>query len=131
MKNRRRAVESEAAPAAIGAYSQAVRVGEWLFLSGQVGIEARTGELVGGGIAAESEQVMRNLGAVLAAAGASFVDVLRMTIYLIDIADFAAVNEVYARFVEQPFPARVTVGVAKLPKGARVEIDAIAHLPEG
>jgi 2-iminobutanoate/2-iminopropanoate deaminase len=121
-----RAVRTASAPAAIGPYSQAVEAGGWLFLSGQIGLRPDTGELVSGGTAAEAEQALSNLGEVLAAASLTFADVVRVTIYLVDLADFAALNETYRRFVREPYPARSTVGVASLPKGARVEIDAIA-----
>lgn len=125
----RQPVAADGAPGAIGPYSQAIRAGEWVFLSGQIGLQPTTGELVAGGAAAEAEQALRNLAAVLAAAGLGIADVVRTTVYLTDMADFAAVNEVYGRFVRAPFPARATVGVAALPKGARVEIDAIAVGP--
>jgi 2-iminobutanoate/2-iminopropanoate deaminase len=121
-------IATTAAPAAIGPYSQAVRAGEWLFLSGQIGLDPTAGELVSGGVVAETERVLENLGAVLAAAGSSLDQVVRTTIYLVDLADFSRVNELYARFFTAPFPARATVGVAALPRGARVEIDAIACL---
>jgi 2-iminobutanoate/2-iminopropanoate deaminase len=124
------AISSKDAPAAIGPYSQAIRskCGEMVFLSGQVPLDPKTGELVGGDIAAMTERVLDNLGAVLEAAGCTFANVVRTTIYLVDLGDFAAVNQTYAkRFHDgQPFPARATVQVAALPKGARVEIDAIA-----
>ena len=126
----KKVVSTGDAPAAIGPYSQAIRskCGEMVFLSGQVPLDPKTGELVGGDIAQMTERVLDNLGAVLEAAGCSFANVVRTTIYLVDMADFAAVNQAYAkRFREgQPFPARATVQVAALPKGARVEIDAIA-----
>ena len=118
------------APQAIGPYSQAVRVGEWLFLSGQIGLDPASGELVSGGVLAEATRVLQNLHAVLAAAGASLDDVARTTIYLVDLTDFGPVNEVYARFFRAPFPARATVGVAALPRGARVEIDAVARIAD-
>lgn len=121
-----RRVEVDGAPGAIGPYSQAIRAGEWVFLSGQIGLDPLSGELVAGGTEAQAERALGNLGAVLAGAGLGFADVVKTTIYLVDMADFAAVNEVYGRFVGAPFPARATVGVASLPKGARVEIDAIA-----
>ena len=121
-----RRVASADAPGAIGPYSQAIRAGEWLFLSGQIGLDPATGELVPGGTAAEAERVMHNLSAVLAAGGLGFGDVVRTTIYLVDMADFALVNEIYGRFLSEPYPARVTIGAASLPRGARVEIDAIA-----
>src|SRR5688500_11219577 len=124
----REAIQTEAAPAAIGPYSQAIRSGDWLFLSGQVGIDPKTGELVGDGIREQTERVMQNLAAVLNAAGTSFEAVVKTTIYLTDLADFAAVNQVYASHFSLAPPARATVQVAALPKGARVEIDAIAHL---
>ncbi len=122
------AITSEHAPQAIGPYSQAVRLGEWLFLSGQIGLDPSSGEIVPGGVAAEAERVLANLRAVLAAAGATLDDVVRTTIYLVDLADFARVNEIYGKCFQSPYPARATVGVAALPRGARVEIDAIARL---
>ena len=123
-----RPVETKDAPAAIGPYSQAVRAGDHLFLSGQVPIDPATGELVQGDIAAQTERVLDNLAAVLAAGGASFAKVVKTTIYLVDLGDFQVVNATYAkRFTSAP-PARATVQVAALPKGARVEIDAIAYL---
>lgn len=121
------AIRSEAAPAPIGPYSQAVRSGREVFCSGQVALDPKTGELAGGGdVAAQTRQALENLSAVLAAAGLSFADVVKTTIFLIDMNDFAAVNEVYAEYVGETKPARSTVAVAGLPKGARVEIDAIA-----
>jgi 2-iminobutanoate/2-iminopropanoate deaminase len=119
------AIETADAPAAIGPYSQAIQSGNLLFLSGQIGLDPKSGTLVAGGVRAEAEQVMRNLSAVAAAAGAKLGDAVRTTIYLADLTDFAVVNEIYERFVEKPYPARATVGVASLPRGARVEIDAI------
>ena len=114
------------APAAIGPYSQAIDAGDFVFLSGQVPIDPATGELVKGDIAAQTERVLDNLAAVLAAAGVSFADVVKATIYLMDLGDFQVVNQTYAkRFSEAP-PARATVQVSALPQGARVEIDAIA-----
>jgi 2-iminobutanoate/2-iminopropanoate deaminase len=121
-----RALSTSDAPKAIGPYSQALEHGDLVFLSGQIGLDPASGNLVSGGTPAEAEQVLKNLGAVLDAAGLSFAHVVRTTIYLVDLADFAAVNEIYARHVREPYPARATVGVAALPKGARVEIDAIA-----
>lgn len=125
MKN---AIATDKAPQAIGPYSQAVRVGPWVFLSGQIGLDPARGELVPGGVVAEVTQALENLRAVLAAAGTSLDAVVRTTIYLVDLADFSRVNEVYAGVFAAPFPARATVGVAALPRGARVEIDAIAVL---
>jgi 2-iminobutanoate/2-iminopropanoate deaminase len=124
----KRAITTTDAPQAIGPYSQAVRVGQWLFCSGQIGLDPAAGELVPGGVVAEAGRVLENLRAVLTAAGGSLDDLVRTTIYLVDLADFSRVNEVYARFFQSPYPARATVGVAALPRGARIEIDAIAVL---
>ena len=126
----RAAIATDRAPAAIGPYSQAVRAGDFVFTSGQIGLDPATGELVAGGIEAETRQVLENLTAVLEAAGAGWRDVVRTTIYLSDIADFALVNKLYGERVGAGvLPARSTVQVARLPRGARVEIDAIAHVP--
>jgi 2-iminobutanoate/2-iminopropanoate deaminase len=119
-------ISTKEAPAAIGPYSQAVRAGALVFLSGQVALDPATGQLVAGDVVAQTEQIMKNLAAVLAAAGSGFADVVRTTIYLVDMADFARVNEAYGRFFQPPYPARATVQVSALPRGARVEIDAIA-----
>ena len=124
----RTAISTAQAPAAIGPYSQAIRADGYLFCSGQLGLEPSTGEFVAGDVAAQAEQSLRNLGAVLEAAGLTFGDVVKTTIFLADMADFAAVNAVYGRFVTDPPPARSTVAVAALPKGGRVEIEAIARL---
>jgi 2-iminobutanoate/2-iminopropanoate deaminase len=123
-------VATTAAPGAIGPYSQAVAVrpGALLFLSGQIPLDPATGELVKGTIEQETEQVMRNLGAVLAAAGAGFQQVVKTTIFLTDLADFARVNAAYGAHFKSSPPARATVQVAALPRGARVEIDAVAAL---
>ena len=124
----RTVVHSENAPRAIGPYSQAVQVpaGTLTFLSGQVPLDPKSGELLQGDIAQQTQRVMENLAAVLKAAGLGFANVVRCTIYLIDLKDFAEVNAVYGRYFEAAPPARATVQVAALPKGARVEIDAIA-----
>ena len=119
-------IATSEAPQAIGPYAQGVRAGQWVFLSGQIGLDPASGELVAGGVGAETERVLANLRAVLAAAGLGVEHIVRTTIYLVDLADFARVNEIYGRVFTAPFPARVTVGVAALPRGARVEIDAIA-----
>jgi 2-iminobutanoate/2-iminopropanoate deaminase len=119
-------IATAGAPSAIGPYSQAVRAGQWLFCSGQIGLDPATGELVPGGVVAEANRVLDNLRAVLTAAGGSLDSVVRTTIFLVDLTDFSRVNEVYERCFTPPFPARATVGVAALPRGARVEIDAIA-----
>lgn len=119
-------ISSTDAPSAIGPYSQAVAVGDLVFLSGQIGLDPASGQLVSGGTEAETERVLENLGVVLAAAGLTFDSIVRTTIYLVDLADFTRVNELYGRRFTAPYPARATVGVAALPRGARVEIDAIA-----
>jgi 2-iminobutanoate/2-iminopropanoate deaminase len=125
----RQAVTAAGAPAAIGPYSPAIRAGQLLFISGQIPLRPETGELVGGDIAAQTEQVMRNLASLLAAAGAGFEHVVRTTVFMVDLGEFAAMNDVYARFVVAPAPARATVQVSRLPRDVRVEIDAIAVLP--
>ena len=121
-------LSSDAAPAAIGPYSQAVRAGDFLFCSGQIALDPETGEMVGAGdVTAETARVMQNLHAVLDAAGLEFARVVKATLYLVDMADFSAVNEVYARsFDAEHRPARATVEVSKLPRGARVEIEVVA-----
>lgn len=121
-------VHSPAAPAAIGPYSQAVRAGNLLFCSGQIALDPATGQLVGATAAEQAEQVLKNLAAVLHAGGAGFAQVVRTTIYLVSMADFAAVNEVYGRHFGQHKPARATVAVKELPKAGLVEIDCIACL---
>ncbi len=120
------AVKPAGAPAALAAYSPGIDTGSFVFLAGQVGMDPQTGELVEGGIEAQTERALRNLTAVLEAAGLSMTDVVKTTCFLADIADFAAFNGVYARFVGDPPPARSTFAVAALPNGARVEIEAIA-----
>jgi 2-iminobutanoate/2-iminopropanoate deaminase len=120
------AIAAQDAPAAIGPYSQGVRAGGLVFLSGQIPLDPVTGELVGGDVAAQTEQTMKNLGAVLAAGGCSFDDVVRTTIYLVDLSHYALVNQIYGRFFHPPYPARSTVQVAALPRGAQVEIDVVA-----
>lgn len=118
---------SDGAPRAIGPYSQAVSTGGWLFTSGQVGLDPATGELVAGGFEAQARRVFENLRAVLAAAGCGFGDVVRATVYLADMADFATLNGIYAEAFGDHRPARSTVQAAALPKGARVEIDLVAR----
>lgn len=121
-------VHSDKAPAAIGPYSQAVRAGNTVYLSGQTPLDPATGELVVGDIAAQARRVFDNLRAVCTAAGGSFDQVVRVGIYLTDLGNFAAVNAVMAEYFKQPYPARSTIGVAALPRGAAVEIDAILVL---
>lgn len=122
----RRVIATPDAPAAIGPYSQAVQVGETLYLAGQIGLEPAEGALVGGGIEAETRQVMENLGAVLEAAGFTFEHVVQSQVFLTDLDDFAAMNAIYEGYFGDGAPARATVGVATLPRGARVEIIMIA-----
>ena len=124
----REALAAPGAPKAIGPYSPAIQAGSLLFLSGQIPIDPATGTVVEGGIAIQTEQVMRNIGALLEAAGAGFQHVVRTTVFLADMNEFAAMNECYAKFVTDPPPARSTVQVARLPRDVRVEIDAIAVL---
>ncbi len=119
-------VFSAEAPAPIGPYSQAIDAGKELFCSGQIALDPKTGEVVPGDISAQTGQVLKNLGAVLEAGGFDYNEVVKTTIFLIDMNDFAAVNAVYGKYFEATKPARSTVAVAGLPKGARVEIDAIA-----
>jgi len=121
-------VATERAPRAIGPYSQAVRAGNLLFASGQIPIDPATGEFVAGGVGEQTEQVMRNLTAVFEAAGASLGQVVKTTVFLADMNDFTAMNEVYGRFFGENPPARATVQAARLPRDARVEIEAIAVL---
>jgi len=120
------AIATKDAPSAIGPYSQAVRAGETVFLSGQIPLDPATGLLVEGDITAQTKRVMENLRAVLTAAGCGFADVVRTTIYLVDLGHFGKVNEAYGLCFEAPFPARATVQVSALPKGAQVEIDMVA-----
>lgn len=125
-------VSTDRAPKAIGPYVQATRAGDLVFCSGQIALDPATGAMVAGGIEAETARVLDNLEAVLSAAGATLSDVVRTTIYLTDMNDFAVVNRIYGERFADPsgaFPARATVQVAALPKGARVEIDAVAHCP--
>lgn len=121
-----KAISTTHAPGAIGPYSQAVRVSNLVFLSGQIPLDPATGKIVDGGIAEQTTQVMANLAAVLEAAGVRFANVAKTTIYLTDLADFQVVNEIYAKSFTGTPPARATVQVSALPRGSRVEIDAIA-----
>ena len=121
----RKTIHTDSAPKAIGPYSQAVRVGNMLFTSGQIPLDPKTGELVQGTIEEQARRVFQNLDAVVKAAGLSFNHVARVGIYLTDLANFAAVNGVMAEFFAEPYPARSTIGVASLPKGAQVEVDLV------
>ena len=122
-------LSSPDAPQAIGPYSQAVRAGQLLFASGQIPLDPASGSIVEGDVTAQTRRVMENLRAVLKAGGLSLADVVRTTIYLIDLNDFTKVNDAYGSYFEEPYPARATVQVARLPRDARVEIDAIAAYP--
>lgn len=122
----RRIIHSSNAPEAIGPYSQAVQVGNTFYLSGQTPIDPKTGELVEGDIGTQARQVFENLKSVLAAADLNFKDVARVGIYLTDLGDFAAVNDVMKQYFSEPYPARSTIGVAALPKASQVEIDLVA-----
>jgi 2-iminobutanoate/2-iminopropanoate deaminase len=122
------AVSTEAAPKALGPYSQAIRAGQFLFVSGQVPIDPATGQIVGGTIAEQTRRAFENIGAILKAGGASLQHVVRTTVYLADLGDFPAMNEVYATFFNPPQPARSTIQAARLPRDARIEVDVIAFL---
>ncbi len=121
-------IQTAKAPEAIGPYSQAVKHGDMLYLSGQIALQPESGEIMGQSAAVQTKQVMQNLGEVLSAAGSDYSKVLKCTIYLKDMEDFSAVNEVYASYFPENPPARATVEVARLPKDVLVEIDAIAHV---
>lgn len=119
-------IETKSAPQAIGPYSQAVSANGFVFASGQIPLDPQTGEFVAGGVAEQTEQVLRNLAAVLEAAGSGLDKIVKTTVFLADMTDFAAMNEVYARHFKSDPPARATVAAAGLPRGARVEIEAVA-----
>jgi 2-iminobutanoate/2-iminopropanoate deaminase len=121
-------VHTDGAPPAIGPYSQAIVCGDFVFTAGQIALDAETGQMVGEDAPTQAERALRSLAAVLQAAGSSMKSVVKCTVFLADMGDFAAVNEVYARHFDEPYPARSAVQVAALPKGARVEIEAIARL---
>ena len=121
-------IHTDSAPAAIGPYSQAIQIGDLLFVSGQVPIDPSTGAMVEGDIKAQAQQSLNNLKAILNAVGTNMGAVVKTTVFLADMNDFAAMNEVYAQFFQEPFPARSAVQVARLPKDAKVEIEAIAQL---
>jgi 2-iminobutanoate/2-iminopropanoate deaminase len=124
----RQAITTHEAPSAIGPYSQAVRAGAFLFISGQIGLVPSTGVVAEGGIAGETHQVLRNLDAILRAAGVSLASVVKTTVYMADLGEFEAMNRVYATYFPRPEPARSTIQAARLPRDARVEIDVIAAL---
>jgi len=122
----KQAISSPDAPKAIGPYSSALRSGQWLFVSGQVPIDPATGTMVAGDVAVQTRRVLENIGALLAAGGLAFKDLVRTTVFLADMNDFAAMNEVYRTYLTEPYPARSTIEAARLPRDARIEIDAIA-----
>lgn len=124
--SRKRVVETANAPKAIGPYSQAIVAGGFVYTAGQIGSDPKTGTLVEGGIVEQAEQALKNIAAVLKASGSSMEDVVKTTVFLADINDFVKMNEVYAKYFKAPFPARSTVQVARLPRDARVEIEAVA-----
>ena len=124
-------VETDRAPKAIGTYSQAVRAGDTVYISGQIPLDPATGQLVSGDIEAEIRRVFDNLEAIAVAAGGSLAHAVKVTVFLTDLVHFAKVNEVMAQYFPQPWPARAAVGVAQLPRGARVEIECILHLGAG
>jgi 2-iminobutanoate/2-iminopropanoate deaminase len=121
-------ISTAAAPGAIGPYSQAIRAGDFLFVSGQIPLDPATGQLVSGDIRDQAHQVLKNLGAILEAAGASYARVVKTTVYVQDLGEFAAMNEVYATYFPAPAPARATIQAARLPRDVRVEIDLVAYL---
>ncbi len=123
----RHQISTRSAPTAIGPYSQGIADGDWVFCSGQIGIDSASGRLVEGGIEHETRRVMENLREVLSAAGLHLRDIVKTTIYVVDLGDFDIVNRIYGEHLNAPYPARSTVQVAGLPRGARVEIDAIAR----
>jgi 2-iminobutanoate/2-iminopropanoate deaminase len=126
----KQAISSSHAPKAIGPYSSALRAGQLLFISGQVPIDPATGAMVTGDIAAQTRRVLENIGALLTAGGLTYTDLVRTTVFLADMNDFAAMNEVYRTYLTEPYPARSTVEAARLPRDARIEIDAIAMYQE-
>lgn len=123
----KKAIETKNAPGVIGPYSQAVQAGKFIFCSGQVGKDPKTNMFVDGGIAAQTKQILENLKHVLKAAGSDMTDVVKTTVYLKNVTDFSAMNEVYTTFFQKPYPARATVEVARLPQDALVEIECIAY----
>jgi reactive intermediate/imine deaminase len=121
----RRVIHSQKAPAAIGPYSQAIGAGGMVFLSGQVGLDPATGQLVAGGLEAEARRAFDNLAAVAQAAGSALAAAVRVTVYLTDLGQFAVANRIMQEYFREPYPARVTIGVAALPRGAAIEVDCI------
>ena len=128
MTQTRQTIKTEAAPRAIGPYSQAVRVGDTVYLSGQLGFDPKAMELVAGGVEPEARRVFENIKAVVAAAGGSLAHICKVTIFLVDINDFPKVNEIMAQYFSEPYPARSTFAVAALPRNARVEVECVLSL---
>jgi reactive intermediate/imine deaminase len=126
---RKQTISTDAAPAAIGAYSQAVRAGDTVYVSGQIPLLAETMQVVEGGFAAQAHQVFKNLSAVTKAAGGELTDAVKLTVYLTDLNDFASLNEIMDEYIKPPYPARAAVQVAALPKSVLIEIDAVLYLP--
>jgi 2-iminobutanoate/2-iminopropanoate deaminase len=122
----KQAISSPNVPKPVGPYSAAIRAGQFLFISGQIPLDPATGQMVAGDIGVHTRRVLQNVGALLDAAGLSFADVVRTTVFLADLGDFSPMNEVYATFFQEPYPARSTIQAARLPRDARVEIDVIA-----
>ena len=127
----RQAITTEGAPAAAGPYSQAIRAGDLVFTAGQLGLDPSSGEFTSDDVAGQAERALANLAAILDAAGSGLDQLVKVTVYLADISDWPAVNEVYARVIPEPFPARSAFAVRDLPKGARVEIEAVAMVSHG
>ena len=121
-------ISTEKAPGAVGPYSQAIKAGDFLFASGQIAINPEKGKLVGGGVVGQAEQCMKNVGAILEAAGVSYDDVIKTTVYITNMNFFGAVNEVYAKYFNNTLPARSSVEIGKLPKDALVEVEVIAYV---
>jgi reactive intermediate/imine deaminase len=124
----RQIISTDGAPKAIGTYSQAVRAGDTLYVSGQVPLDPATGELLSGDMERQIHRVFDNLKAIVAAAGADFSQVVKLNVYLVDLKHFALVNQVMAQYFREPYPARAAVGVAALPRGAQIEMDCVSHL---
>lgn len=124
----RNVIKTNNAPEAIGPYSQGIRIGQFIYTSGQIPIDSKTNTIIGGGIKNQTKQVLDNLKAVLAASGASMQDVVKTTVFLSNMLDFTAMNEIYATYFSEPYPARSTVQVARLPKDVAIEIDVVAYL---
>jgi 2-iminobutanoate/2-iminopropanoate deaminase len=124
----RNVIKTNNAPEAIGPYSQGIRIGQFIYTSGQIPIDPKTNTIIGGGIKNQTKQVLDNLKAVLAASGASMQDVVKTTVYLSNLLDFTAMNDIYATYFSEPYPTRSTVQVARLPKDVTIEIDVVAYL---